>query len=74
LWTTFTSSLRRSSVSSGIGTRMVSPEVAGLRPRSASRIALSTAWIIFFSKGATAMVRASISVTFATWLIGVGVP
>ncbi len=73
-FTTLISSLRRSSVSSGIGTRTVSPCVAGLSPRSDSRIALSAAWIIFLSKGVTPMVRASSSVTLATWLRGVGVP
>jgi hypothetical protein len=46
----------------------------GFSPRSELRIALSTAWIIFFSNGTTPMVRASISVIFATWLIGVCAP
>src|SRR5712664_3063038 len=73
-FTTLISSLRRSSVSGGIGTSTVSPVVAGLSPRSASRIALSTAWIIFFSKGVTPMVRASMRITFAIWLSGVSVP
>src|SRR2546421_2809159 len=72
--TTLISSFLRSSVSAGIGTRTVSPEAAGFRPRSESRIAFSIACAIFFSKGVTPMVRASISVTLATWLIGVGVP
>ena len=61
-------------VSAGIGTRSVSPVAAGFNPRSESRIAFSTACTIFFSKGVTPIVRASISVIFATWLIGVGVP
>ena len=42
-FTTLMSSFLRSSVSSGIGTRTVSPWLAGLSPRSDSRIALSTA-------------------------------
>jgi hypothetical protein len=50
--TTLISSLRRSSVSAGIGTRMISPDVAGLRPRSESRIAFSITAIIFFSTAA----------------------
>ena len=47
------------------------PTVAGFSPRSESRIAFSIAWTIFFSHGWTPMVRASTSVTLATWLIGV---
>ena len=39
----FTSSLRRSSVSTGIGTRMTLPSDAGLRPRSELRMAFSMA-------------------------------
>ena len=58
-------------MSAGIGTRITSPEVAGFTPRSESRIAFSTTPTIFFSKGWIAMVRASASVTLATWLIGV---
>ena len=63
--TTLISSLRRSSVSAGIGTRITSPDVAGLRPRSESRIAFSITGIIFFSHGCTVIVRASASVTLA---------
>ena len=74
LCTTLIRSLRRSSVSAGIGTRTVSPIVAGLSPRSESRIAFSTALTIFFSHGVTPIVRASSKVTLATPLIGVGVP
>ena len=40
-WTTFTSSLRRSSVSSGIVRRIRFPSLDGVRPRSDSRIAFS---------------------------------
>jgi len=74
LCTTFVNSLRRSSVSGGIGTRIVSPEVAGFKPRSASRIAFSTTGIIFFSHGCTPIVRGSASVTFATCASGIDVP
>ena len=68
------SSFLRSSVSAGIGTRTVSPCEEGLRPRSESRIAFSIAPAIFFSNGVTPMVRASSSVTLATWLIGICEP
>src|SRR4051812_8851893 len=73
-FTTLISSLRRSSVSEGIGRRMVSPEVEGLSPRSDSRIPFSIVGMSFFSKGVTPIVRESRSVILATWLIGVGVP
>ncbi len=72
--TTLIRSRRRSSVSAGIGTRMMSLEVAGLRPRSESRIAFSITGTIFFSQGWTAMVRASASVMLAHWVIGSGAP
>jgi hypothetical protein len=74
LCTTLMSSLRRSSVNGGIGTRIRSPDVAGLRPRSASRIAFSTTGIIFFSHGCTPIVRASARVTLATCASGIDVP
>jgi hypothetical protein len=73
-FTTLINSLRRSSVSAGIGTRMVSPELAGFSPRSESRIAFSIGWVIFFSKGVTPMVRASIRITLATCASGVCAP
>src|SRR5688572_18570152 len=73
-FTTLMSSLRRSSVSGGIGSRIVSPLVVGFKPRSASRIAFSTVVMSFFSNGVTPMVRASRRITLATWLSGVGVP
>ena len=53
---------------------MTSPDVAGLSPRSESRIAFSMTGIIFFSHGCTVIVRASASVMFAHWAIGIGVP
>ena len=74
LLTIFVRSRRRSSVSAGIGTRMMSPVVDGFRPRSDSRIAFSTFWIIGFSHGCTLIVRASSSDRFATWLSGTGEP
>jgi hypothetical protein len=46
--------------------------VDGLRPRSESRMAFSTLATIGFSQGCTPMVRASIRVTLATWVIGTG--
>jgi hypothetical protein len=53
-------SLRRSSVSAGIGTRTESPTVRGFSPRSESRMAFSMTAAIFFSQAVTPMVRASI--------------
>ena len=43
---------------------------AGFRPRSLSRMAFSILAPMPFSQGWTLMVRASISDTLATWLIG----
>src|SRR5215207_8835080 len=48
-WTTFTSSLRRSSVSSGIERRITWPSFEGVSPTSDSRIAFSIALIEFLS-------------------------
>eukprot|EP01139_Manchomonas_bermudensis_P005822 Amastigsp_a175776_3.p1 type:complete len:251 gc:universal Amastigsp_a175776_3:890-138(-) len=72
--TTLVSSLRRSSVMAGMGTRIRSPWVAGLRPRSESRMAFSILAPMPFSHGDTLMVRASSSDTLATWLIGTMAP
>src|SRR5471032_1209644 len=72
--TSLTISLRRSSVSGGVGTRIWSPCDEGFRPRSASRMARSMAAAIFFSNGCTPMVRASIRVTLATCVSAVGAP
>jgi len=72
--TTLIRSRRRSSVSGGIGTRITSPAVAGFSPRSESRMAFSTTGTIFFSQGCTVIVRASASVTLATWFSGIGEP
>ena len=67
-------SLRRSSVSSGKTQRMVLPSLAGLTPRSESRIAFSMLAIAPMSKGATMMVRASWEVNEASCWSGVWVP
>lgn len=47
---------------------------AGFRPKLESRIAFSTFAAILLSKGFTPIVRASKSVTFATWLTGTILP
>ena len=74
LCTTFTSSLRRSSERAGSGTRIKAPWVAGLRPRSASRMAFSMAWVSDLSNGCTVSNRASGAATMATWLSGIELP
>jgi hypothetical protein len=74
LRTTLIKSLRRSSVSIGIGTRMTSPMAAGFKPRLESRMAFSTAAAMLLSYTFTPMVRASSRVTFATWLTGTALP
>jgi len=66
LWTTLTSSFRRSSESTGSGTRMRLPCVAGLSPRSASRTAFSMAWASDLSNGWTVRRRGSGAATSAT--------
>src|SRR3954471_4846240 len=55
--TTFTSSLRRSSVSCGIGSRMILPSFDGVRPRSDSWIAFSIERIELGSNGCTVRMR-----------------
>jgi hypothetical protein len=70
----FTSSLRRSSVSGGIFSRMCSPLFDGVRPMLATRMAFSITGIIFFSHGCTSTVRASGTVMLATCEMSVGVP
>ncbi|MNN81249.1 hypothetical protein D3C81_1980560 [compost metagenome] len=66
--------MRVSSVSAGIGTRMVVPAVAGLRPRSDVMMAFSTAWIMLLSNTVRARVRESSAITLATWRSGVSEP
>src|SRR5437870_6742385 len=70
----FTSSLRRSSVSGGIGRRMSLPSLVGVRPRSEARIAFSMSLIILASNGWTVRSRFSGAASVATCLRGVGVP
>src|SRR2546425_984627 len=53
LWMTFTSSLRRSSVSGGRGMRIRLPSLEGVRPRSDARMAFSTALRSDLSHGCT---------------------
>src|SRR5712692_1464863 len=70
----FTSSLRRSSVSGGIGRRMSLPSLVGVRQRSEARIAFSMSLIILGSNGWTVRRRFSGATSVATCLSGVGVP
>src|SRR5437588_126637 len=70
----FTSSLRRSSVSGGIGRRTSLPSFVGVRPRSEARIAFSMSLIILGSNGWTVRSRFSGAASVATCLRGVGVP
>src|SRR5438132_1418223 len=70
----FASSLRRSSVSGGIGRRMSLPSFVGVRPRSEARIAFSMSLIILGSNGWTVRSRFSGAASVATCLRGVGVP
>ncbi len=72
--TTLTSSFRRSSVSVGIGRRMILPSFDGVRPRSDSWIARSIAFIEPGSNGCTVRSRASGAPIDARLFKGVGVP
>ena len=72
--TSLASSLRRSSVSSGIGRRIIWPSVIGLRPSPAERIAFSTGWTFERSHTCTESIRASGVDTVATWLSGMLAP
>ena len=67
-------SLRRSSVSGGMGQRMTSPLFCGVKPRFAAMMAFSITGIMLRSHGWIAMVRASGVVTEATCGTGVAVP
>jgi hypothetical protein len=62
LWSTFTYSLRRSSLSGGMGTRITLPSFAGFRPRSAVWIARSMSPMSDLSKGCTTISARSGSV------------
>ena len=68
--TSLASSLRRSSVRSGIGRRIIWPSVIGLSPSPAERIAFSTGWTLDRSHTWTDSMRASGTDTVATWLSG----
>src|SRR5471032_1679714 len=68
------SSLRRSWLSSGNGMRKSWPSICGLRPRPASRIALSTALASPLSHTCTVIMRASGVAMLPTWLIGTELP
>ncbi len=74
LLATFTISLRRSSVSWGITTRMMLPSLVGLTPRSELRIAVSIAFSCEASYGLTMTMRASGTLMLAICVIGVGAP
>ena len=58
-------------VSSGSGMRSIWPSAAGLRPRPASRIALSTALTRPRSQTWTVSIRGSGTLTVPTWLSGI---
>ena len=72
--TSLTSSLRRSSVSSGNTRRITLPSLLGFNPRSEVRIAFSIHLIRLLSHGWIWIIRASGTVIFATCLRGVGAP
>src|SRR5262245_42864630 len=72
--TSLASSLRRSSVSSGIGRRMIWPSTIGLMPSPALRIAFSTGWTFDRSHTWTDSSRASGVDTVGTWLSGMLLP
>ena len=67
-------SLRRSSVRSGKTTRMTTPSLFGLTPRSLSRIDRSIAPIDDLSNGWTMTIRGSGMLNEASWFSGVWVP
>ena len=54
--------------------RIVVPAVLGVSPRSEARIAFSTADTMGFSQGVMVSVRASLTVTEATWVSGMSEP
>ena len=67
----FTYSLRRSSVSCGIGRRMSLPSLDGVSPRSDSWIDFSIAFIELGSNGWTVSIRASGTPIVASCFSGV---
>ena len=68
------SSVRRSVVSCGIGTRTNCPSDAGFSPSPESRIAFSTAPTRPRSQTCTVSMRASGVPTLPTWVSGISVP
>ena len=74
LCTSRTISFLRSSVSWGTGSRMIWPSLLGVRPRSDSMIAFSTAVMMLRSYGCTVSRRGSGALMVASWLSGVRVP
>ena len=73
-WTTRTMSLRRSSLSSGICSRITLPSLFGVSPTSDSMIAFSIALSELLSYGVTVSRRASLVATLESWLSGVSAP
>ncbi len=69
-----TYSLRRSSVSCGIGSRIILPSLDGVRPRSDSMIARSICLIADGSNGWIVSMRGSGTLIVAMFFSGVGVP
>ena len=69
-----TYSRRRSSVSSGKTTRMSTPSLVGLTPRSLFLIAFSIAAVDPLSKGCMVIIRGSGTWNDASWFSGVCVP
>ena len=74
LWTLFTMSLRRSSVSGGMLRRTSVPSTFGVRPMSLLRIAFSIADSTPRSQGWITIWCASGTLIDASWLSGVWVP
>src|SRR5688500_844614 len=70
----FTYSLRRSSVSAGIGTRTIVPSLDGFSPRSDSRIAFSMSLMTERSHGVIVSIRGSGAETVPTWFSGTREP
>jgi hypothetical protein len=72
--TTFTSSLRRSSVSAGTASRISLPSLLGVIPRSDFRMAFSMLEIMEVSHGWMVISRRSGIARLATRFKGLGVP
>ena len=72
--TCFTSSLRRSSVSCGIGSRMIWPSFDGVSPRSDSWMPRSMSFMMLLSNGVIVSSRGSGTEIVASWLTGILVP